>query len=86
MKRTATPMVVVKEASQRSSVAPADKNESVKEKPITRKSSTVSSIPEDTEIGQADRDTDMPDVTDPDAGFCPTDDQPYRRLRRHTIT
>ena len=31
-------------------------------------------------------DEDMPDVTDPDAGFCPTDDQPYRRTRRHTIT
>lgn len=29
---------------------------------------------------------DMPDITDPDAGFCPTEDQPYRRLRRHTIT
>lgn len=31
-------------------------------------------------------DEDMPDVTDPEAGFCPTDDQPYRRTRRHTIT
>ena len=31
-------------------------------------------------------DQDMPDVNDPDAGFDPTDDQPYRRLRRHTIT
>lgn len=28
----------------------------------------------------------MPDVNDPDAGFVPTDDQPFRRLRRHTIT
>ena len=28
----------------------------------------------------------MPDVNDPDAGFCPTVDQPYRRLRRHTVT
>jgi CCT motif len=28
----------------------------------------------------------MPDVTDPEAGFCPTADQPYRRLRRHTVT
>lgn len=33
-----------------------------------------------------DTETEMPDVNDPDAGFCPTDDQPYRRLRRHTIT
>lgn len=31
-------------------------------------------------------DEDMPDVNDPEAGFCPTEDQPYRRLRRHTIT
>lgn len=31
-------------------------------------------------------DEDMPDVNDPEAGFCPTDDQPYRRTRRHTIT
>jgi CCT motif len=29
---------------------------------------------------------DMPDVDDPEAGFCPTEDMPYRRLRRHTIT
>ena len=28
----------------------------------------------------------MPDVTDSEAGFAPTPDQPYRRLRRHTIT
>ena len=34
----------------------------------------------------ADGDTEMPDVTDPNAGFAPTEDQPYRRLRRHTIT
>lgn len=31
-------------------------------------------------------DNDMPDTQDQDAGFCPTDDQPYRRTRRHTIT
>lgn len=48
--------------------------------------SSVASIPEETEVGQPENDTEMPDVSDPDAGFCPTDDQPYRRLRRHTIT
>lgn len=32
------------------------------------------------------KDSEMPDVSDPDAGFCPTDDQPFRRTRRHTIT
>jgi hypothetical protein len=31
-------------------------------------------------------DADMPDVNDPEAGFAPTEDQPYRRLRRYTIT
>ena len=31
-------------------------------------------------------DEDMPDVNDPEAGFAPTPEQPYRRLRRHTIT
>jgi hypothetical protein len=29
---------------------------------------------------------DMPDVNDAEAGFCPTEEQPYRRVRRHTIT
>mmetsp|Transcript_10645 Transcript_10645/g.13884 ORF Transcript_10645/g.13884 Transcript_10645/m.13884 type:complete len:103 (+) Transcript_10645:170-478(+) len=32
------------------------------------------------------QDVDMPDVNDPEAGFAPTEDQPFRRLRRHTIT
>jgi hypothetical protein len=30
-------------------------------------------------------DEDMPDVNDPEAGFSPTEDMPYRRNRRHTI-
>jgi hypothetical protein len=42
-------------------------------------------LPEKDEDGN-DADEDMPDVNDPEAGFCPTEDQPYRRLRRHTIT
>jgi hypothetical protein len=29
---------------------------------------------------------EMPDINDPEAGFCPTEEQPYRRMRRHTIT
>ena len=33
-----------------------------------------------------EKDADMPDVTDPEAGFAPTEEQPYRRLRRYTIT
>ena len=35
---------------------------------------------------ETDNDADMPDVTDPEAGFDPTEEQPYRRLRRYTIT
>jgi hypothetical protein len=47
----------------------------------------ILSIPEETEFIENDEDDiEMPDVTDPDAGFCPTDEQPYRRVRRHTIT
>ena len=42
--------------------------------------------PESSEVEESDRDVEMPDVNDPDAGFCPTDDQPFRRVRRHTIT
>ena len=42
--------------------------------------------PADDSSTASSKDEEMPDVTDPDAGFCPTDDQPYRRLRRHTIT
>ncbi len=36
---------------------------------------------------ESGEDEDMQDVLDdPEAGFVPTEDQPYRRLRRHTIT
>jgi len=42
--------------------------------------------PESSEVEESDRDVEMPDVNDPDAGFCPTDEQPFRRVRRHTIT
>lgn len=53
----------------------------------TTSAGAIQSIPEDTEFIEDDEnDVEMPDVTDPDAGFCPTDEQPYRRTRRHTIT
>jgi hypothetical protein len=35
---------------------------------------------------QAVVDEDMPDVNDEEAGFDPSDDMPYRRTRRYTIT
>ncbi|GKY91695.1 hypothetical protein MPSEU_000141300 [Mayamaea pseudoterrestris] len=41
---------------------------------------------DDDEEDDEDEDKDMFDVDDPDAGFSPTEDSPYRRLRRHTIT
>ena len=31
-------------------------------------------------------DEDMPDVEDEEAGFEPSEDMPYRRVRRYTIT
>lgn len=34
---------------------------------------------------KAEATEDMPDVNDPDAGFEPTEDQPFRRVRRYTI-
>jgi hypothetical protein len=33
-----------------------------------------------------DNDEAMPDVNDEEAGFNPTDEMPYRRTRRYTIT
>jgi hypothetical protein len=33
-----------------------------------------------------DDDEAMPDVADEEAGFNPTEDMPYRRTRRYTIT
>lgn len=41
---------------------------------------------ETTGVMDGDDDAEMPDVNDPEAGFVPTEDQPFRRLRRHTIT
>ena len=32
-----------------------------------------------------EEDDEMPDVNDPEAGFVPTKDQPFRRVRRYTI-
>ena len=49
----------------------------------TTEQTKTATIPEG---GEAGPDAEMPDVNDPDAGFCPTDEQPFRRLRRHTIT
>ena len=43
-----------------------------------------SALPE--KENEEDKDADMPDVTDTEAGFTPTEDQPYRRPRRYTIT
>lgn len=42
---------------------------------------TPATLPEDSAP-----EIDMPDVNDPEAGFSPTAELPFRRLRRHTIT
>eukprot|EP00934_Nitzschia_sp_Nitz4_P008857 Nitzschia sp. Nitz4//scaffold161_size51353//28965//30262//NITZ4_006950-RA/size51353-augustus-gene-0.46-mRNA-1//1//CDS//3329537915//8847//frame0 len=57
---------------------------------LASRRSPVPPIPEDGKFESPESDefgdSEMPDISDPDAGFCPTDDQPFRRLRRHTIT
>ena len=35
---------------------------------------------------EASNDEEMPDIDDDEADFSPTDDIPYRRTRRYTIT
>lgn len=46
----------------------------------------VSETKEENHSADTPEDDEMPDVTDVEAGFEPTEDQPYRRTRRHTIT
>ncbi len=41
---------------------------------------------EEEDDGHQPMDEDMPDVKDLEAGFEPSDDMPYRRTRRYTIT
>ena len=40
----------------------------------------------DEEEHEEPRDEEMPDVEDVEAGFVPSEDMPYRRTRRYTIT
>ena len=56
---------------------------------VAKKVVFASVTPDSTSENEKDeipQDVDMPDVNDPEAGFAPTADQPYRRIRRHTIT
>ncbi|KAL3780772.1 hypothetical protein HJC23_006710 [Cyclotella cryptica] len=46
--------------------------------------SPLSTVEENDEFHADDQ--EMPDVQDEEAGFSPTDDMPYRRTRRYTIT
>ena len=78
----------VKRSTEEQAKAALAKTETVRIQPIPETeeaNGAFSESPSDTNTSST-RDEEMPDVTDPDAGFCPTDDQPYRRLRRHTIT
>ena len=51
--------------------------------PSAPPSGPLAPVNEDTD---EDMDMNVPDVNDPDAGFKPTESQPFRRTRRHTIT
>jgi hypothetical protein len=63
----------------------------VKARPASRSSSSpfsgspLCTVNEEDEEGQP-MDEDMPDVEDEDAGFEPSEDMPFRRPRRYTIT
>lgn len=54
---------------------------SVKLPTVSESSDTASD-----DVEMANDDEMMPDVNNPDAGFEPTEDQPFRRTRRYTIT
>ena len=64
----------------------------VKVRPASRSSSSpftgspLCTVNEEEEEGQQQMDADMPDVEDEDAGFEPSEDLPFRRPRRYTIT
>lgn len=47
---------------------------------------TVSEEQQQQQSQSSVEDAEMPDVNDDDAGFEPSDDMPYRRTRRYTIT
>lgn len=65
----------------------ADRRMRVKGRFVKRSTEQQAKVEEEpTPPSNNNNDEDMPDVTDPEAGFCPTEDQPYRRTRRHTIT
>jgi len=63
----------------------ADRRMRVKGRFVKRSTEVMAKAPTP-QINLTVPDSDMPDVNDPEAGFAPTPDQPYRRLRRHTIT
>jgi len=80
--------VVVASASIANAVESSSGSESSREGspiPSAPPGGPLASVKEDMDP-DADADIDMPDVSDPDAGFKPTESQPYRRCRRHTIT
>lgn len=79
----------VKRSTEEQAKAALAKTETVRIQPIPETEEAKGTAPEpspDNTNTSSTCDEEMPDVSDPDAGFCPTDEQPYRRLRRHTIT
>jgi hypothetical protein len=86
---------VEKTAVDGSIIASGDANviESLTEGNSSRGGSPLPSVPPSGPLASVkedmdDEDMDMSDldVNDPEAGFKPTESQPYRRTRRHTIT
>mmetsp|Transcript_26696 Transcript_26696/g.31494 ORF Transcript_26696/g.31494 Transcript_26696/m.31494 type:complete len:278 (+) Transcript_26696:739-1572(+) len=73
------------EQTQNAVVKPARNKRTSASSSSTRTASPVV-IRETEEASCGGEDVDMPDVNDPDAEFRPTSSQPYRRVRRHTIT
>ncbi len=55
---------------------------SVEQEATQRTSTPLTTVKEEEIVTNVD----MPDVNDPEANFQPTEDQPFRRPRRHTIT
>jgi len=80
----------VKRAVEQKAVRPAMRTSTASSPSSTRTSSTSSSpltvTIDETPTFIEGEDMDMPDVNDPEAEFRPTAAQPYRRVRRHTIT
>lgn len=70
-----------------SEISSSDSSRTSSPIPIAPPSGPLAPVQENMDVHEDDnKDADMPDVEDLDAGFKPTSSQPFRRTRRHTIT